>query len=78
MKLGLLISAPDGNDARKRAFSLTAEGHRQVERFQHCRSLIMKAYGGLFAEVGDLSRLISKTSSSLRGRSLNERIGNQS
>jgi hypothetical protein len=38
----------------------------------------MKAYGGLFAEVGDLPRLISKTSSSLRGRSLNERIGNQS
>lgn len=76
-KLGLLISAPDGDDARKRAFSLTEEGHRQLRRFQDCRLLILEAYAELFAEVGDLLALISKTSSSLRDRSLNERIGEQ-
>lgn len=75
-KLGLLISAPDG-DARKRAFSLTAEGHRQLQQFQHCRSLILEAYEELFAEVGDLLTLTAKTLSSLRDRPLNERIGDQ-
>lgn len=78
VKLGLISSALDREDARKRAFSLTAEGHRQLKRFQHCRSLILEAYGELFAEIGDLISVISKASSALRHRSLKERIVEQS
>lgn len=78
VKLGLVTSAPDRNDARKRAFSVTTEGRRQLRQFQHCRALILEAYGELFAEVGDLFTLISKASSSLRDRPLNERIVDQS
>lgn len=74
VKLGLMTSAQDQDDARKRTFSLTAEGGRQLEQFQHCRALILEAYGELFAEVGDLFDTITKASSALRHRSLHERI----
>ena len=78
VRLGLITSAPTRDDARKRAFSVTAEGHRQLRQFQHCRSLILEAYNELFGEVGDLFNLISKASAALRDRSLNERIAEQS
>lgn len=74
VKLGLITSARDGDDARKKMFSLTREGERQWEKFQHCRNLIRQAYDGLFAEVGNVMDVISKASAALHRQPLGERI----
>ena len=76
-KLGLVTSARDRDDARKRAFSLTAQGRHQLEQFQHCRTLILQAYDGLFAEVGNLTDAILQATSALHRQPLGDRIAKQ-
>jgi DNA-binding MarR family transcriptional regulator len=74
LKLGLIEIEQDQDDARKKRFTLTAEGLSQNEQFQRSRVLIRAAYVEMFAEVGDLFDLTSKTAAALRKRPLAERV----
>ena len=75
LKLGLIKAEQDQEDGRKRTFTLTAEGVSQIKRFESSRTVIRAAYVELFAEVGDLFDLTSRTELALRQRSIGERAG---
>jgi DNA-binding MarR family transcriptional regulator len=74
LKLGLIKTEQDQDDARKRRFSLTAVGVDQSRRFQFSRAMIRAAYVELFGEVGDLFDLTSRTAVALQQRPLADRV----
>lgn len=76
LKLRLITATQDLEDARKKSFSLTATGKRQIEIFLECRDLIKQAYAGLFDEVGDLFSLTNTFVGALEKKPLSERIRN--
>lgn len=74
LSLGLIQHRSDDDDARRRLFSLTAEGARQVAKFEQCTTLICAAYEALFAEVGDVRQLVDRTTDALHAKPLDKRI----
>lgn len=76
LKLRLITATQDLEDARKKSFSLTATGKKQIEIFIECRDLIKQAYAGLFDEVGDLFSLTNTFVGALEKKPLSERIRN--
>ncbi|WP_243382563.1 winged helix DNA-binding protein [Geothrix alkalitolerans] len=76
LKLRLITATQDLEDARKKSFSLTATGKKQIEIFLECRDLIKQAYAGLFDEVGDLFSLTNTFVGALEKKPLSERIRN--
>lgn len=76
LKLGLITATPDKEDARKKTFSLTAHGTKQIEIFLECRDLIKQAYTRLFDEAGDLYKLTNAFIEALENKPLSERIRN--
>lgn len=74
VRLGLIEHRTDDDDARRRLFHLTDEGMRQLAIFERCAKLIGTAYQELFAEVGDIRRLVEQAAAALNDRPLNERI----
>jgi DNA-binding MarR family transcriptional regulator len=74
VKLRLIVATQDPEDARKKSFSLTAAGNKQLEIFLECRALIEQAYSGLFDELGDLFSLTNTFIGELEARPLSSRI----
>lgn len=74
IRLGLIQQRDDDDDARRRIFQLTDEGISQLAKFERCMVLIRAAYDGLFAEVGDVRRLVDRTIDALNERPLDKRL----
>lgn len=74
VSLGLIQHRDDDNDARRRIFSLTDEGVRQLAKFEQCTARFRTAYEGLFAEVGDIRQLVDRTVDALNERPLDQRM----
>jgi len=74
LKLRLITATQDLEDARKKSFSLTEAGQKQIELFLNCRDLIKQAYVALFDEVGDLFGMTNRFIGALEEKPLGERI----
>ena len=73
-RLGLISHEQDQYDARRKLFCVTQEGTHQLEKFEQCRILLHTAYEGLFAEVGDINKLVGLTANALKEKTLDQRI----
>lgn len=74
ISLGLIDHRNDDDDARRRLFELTDKGVTQLAKFEQCTSLILAAYDGLFAEVGDVREFVDRAVNALSERPIDERI----
>ncbi len=74
IRLGLISFDQDENDARRKVFCLTQEGAHQLGKFEQCRIAIRRAYDGLFAEVGDVYGVVTRTAIALNEKTVNDRI----
>jgi len=74
VKLGLIIQYPDEQDARRKLFKVTDLGAKQLMRFEQCRDRLRAAYEGLFAEVGDLKKMVEQTAEALNRKPLDRRV----
>ena len=77
MRLRLVTATQVLDDARKKSFSLTATGKRQIEIFLNCRYLVKQAYADLFDEVGDLFSLTNAFIGALEEKPLSKRTRNR-
>ncbi len=74
LRLDLVTFQPDEDDARKKIFHLTAEGERQLEKFEQCCDALRAAYQALFDEVGNVQEMVARTVDALNEQPLDQRI----
>lgn len=73
-RLGLIDHRNDEDDARRRIFYLTDNGLKQMANFEQCSERLSAAYQRLYAEVGDVRKLIDQTVNALSEMPLNRRL----